>query len=190
MPSSLVAVQEHLVPVFGQPPMYLLRPADIGAGVTDEHVRHECLPRPGRGRIEKVHPVHRPETSNELPQYGSLGRAATLRPSQPGRLQKRCLPGTCPIVRLTCAHLGNHRRRATATRRGAASILEQGGEPGSRQVDELLDERLKATETKRSRPAIQDPHGWRADCWDQPYAGGSGSSRLGGLFSHFLSRRS
>lgn len=62
----LVAVQENLVTAFGQPLTDLLRPTDVGAGVTDEDVRRDCLPRP-EGPTEKVNALYRRGTSNGLP---------------------------------------------------------------------------------------------------------------------------
>ncbi len=146
-PVVSVAVEKRSVTVLYQPSTHLLGQAGVGAGVIDEHVRHDCLPRPDGCRIENV--LIRRTDSKRVINYLNLRKPALgvqrrQRLPRPGRLQeKSASQARARLLRLTCARLGTHRRRATAPRRVRLSVLDHGGEPSSRQADEPLDERLR-----------------------------------------------
>jgi len=64
--------EKDVVPVFDEPHLNLVRPTDIGAGVTDVDVRHDCLPPTGVGLLEMyIRYNHRPGTSIGLLKYAA-----------------------------------------------------------------------------------------------------------------------
>src|SRR6476619_2290367 len=122
--TSLDYSSKRSVTVLYQPSTHLLGQAGVGAGVTDEHVRCDCLPRPYGYRIDNV--LMRRTDSKRVINYLNLRKPALgvqrrQRLPRPGRLQeKSASQALARLLRLTCARLGTHRRRATAPRRGEA----------------------------------------------------------------------